>query len=96
MQHKISTEDVVKHYDIEIHFLESLEESGLLSFVEENHIKYIEFEELPNLERFANFYYDLQVNLPGLEIIHNLLNKIDVLIEENRNLAQYKSHFRLD
>ncbi len=90
MQEKISRDDVVKHYNIEIHFLDSLEEFGLLKTFEEDHIKYIYYEELPNLERFANWHYDLEVNLPGLEIIHDLLLKMDNLLKENRNLSQYK------
>jgi chaperone modulatory protein CbpM len=90
MQEKISREEVVKHYNIEIHFLDSLEEFGLLKTFEEDHVKYIYYEELPNLERFANWHYDLEVNLPGLEIIQNLLNKMDDLLMENRNLKQYK------
>ena len=91
MQEKISREDVLKHYNIEVHFLDSLEEFGLLKTVEEDHVKYIYYEELPNLERYANWHYDLEVNLPGLEIIQNLLNKMDVLLRENRNLVQYKN-----
>lgn len=91
MQDKISTIDVVKHYKIEINFLDSLEEYGLLKTFEEEKIKYIYYEDLPILERFSNWHYDLEVNLPGLEIINNLLNKIDFLLKENRNLDQFKS-----
>ena len=91
MQEKISREDALKHYNIEVNFLDSLEEFGLLKTVEEDHVKYIYYEELPNLERFANWHYDLEVNLPGLEIIQNLLNKMDDLLRENRNLVQYKN-----
>ncbi|MGS0749152.1 chaperone modulator CbpM [Halpernia sp. GG3] len=90
MQEKISREDVIKHYKIEIRFLDSLEESGLLKTFEEDHVKYIYYEELPNLERFANWHYDLEVNLPGLEIINDLLNKMENVLQENRNLLQYK------
>ena len=92
MQEKISREDVVKHYNIEIHFFDSLEEYGLLKTFEENYVKYIDYEELPNLERFANWHYDLEVNLPGLEIIQNLLEKMDKLLIENRNIARHKTH----
>lgn len=90
MQQKISHTDLVKYYNVEIHFLNSLEECGLIKTFEENQEKYIDYEELANLERFANWHYDLEVNLAGLEIIENLLKKIEVLISENRNLAQYK------
>ncbi|SEG25823.1 MerR HTH family regulatory protein [Halpernia humi] len=92
MQNKISREELVKNYNIEIHFLDSLEECGLIKTFEEERVKYISYEELPNLERFANWHYDLEVNLPGLEIINNLLNKIENLLQENRNLAQYKNY----
>ncbi|SFI11503.1 chaperone modulator CbpM [Halpernia frigidisoli] len=92
MQEKISHSDLVKFYNVEIHFLDSLEEFGLLKTFEEDDIKYIYYEELPNLERFANWHYDLEVNLPGLEIIHDLLSKMENLMEENRNLSQFKLH----
>lgn len=91
MEEKISTIDLVKHYKIEIQFIDSLEEFGLLKTFEEEKVKYINYEDLPSLERFANWYYDLEVNLPGLEIIDNLLNKIDNLLIENRKLTQYRT-----
>lgn len=90
MQEKISHSDLIKYYNIEIHFLDSLEESGLLQTFQEDDVKYIRYEELSNLERFATWHYDLEVNLPGLEIIHQLLIKMEHLQQENRVLNQYK------
>ena len=82
---RISREDLVKIYNIEIHFFNELEECGLLKTQTENNIKYLLYEELPTLERFVNWHYDLEVNMPGLEVIHHLLEQIKELqIEKNR------------
>ncbi|SFJ13359.1 MerR HTH family regulatory protein [Kaistella treverensis] len=86
MSERISREELVKIYNVEITFFDSLEEAGLVSPVTENEIKYLLYDELPAFERFTNWYYDLEVNLPGLEIINHLLRKLEKLQAENRTL----------
>ena len=87
MNERISREELVKIYNIEITFFDSLEESGLLKTETDNGVNYLLYEELPVFERFANWHYDLEVNLPGLEIISELLKKVEKLREENRRLS---------
>ena len=86
MSERISREELVKIYNVEITFFDSLEEAGLVSPVTENEIKYLLYDELPAFERFTNWYYDLEVNMPGLEIINHLLEKLERLQAENRTL----------
>lgn len=93
MSERISREDLVKIYNIEITFFDSLEESGLLKTETEDDVKYLLYEELPAFERFANWHYDLEVNLPGLEVIHHLLQKMERLSEENRRLMRLSAYF---
>lgn len=88
MSERISREELVKIYNIEITFFDSLEEAGLLKTVTENEVKYLLYDELELFERFANWHYDLDVNLPGVEVIHHLLQKMERLTEENRRLIQ--------
>lgn len=88
MSERISREELVKIYNIEITFFDSLEESGLLKTETENEIKYLLYEELPAFERFANWHYDLDVNIPGIEMIQNLLHKLERIQLENRTLLQ--------
>ncbi len=88
MSDRISREELVKVYNIEISFFDSLEESGLLQTQYENEVKYLLYEELPAFERFANWHYDLEINLPGLEVIHRLLSKLEKLQVENRKLSR--------
>lgn len=89
MSERISREELVKIYNIEITFFDSLEEAGLLKTVTENEVKYLLYDELELFERFANWHYDLDVNLPGMEVIHHLLQKMEKLTAENRRLLQH-------
>lgn len=88
MSEKISREDLVKIYNIEITFFDSLEESGLLKTEIQDDVKYLLYEELPAFERFANWHYDLEVNIPGIEMIHELISKLEKIKLENHRLLQ--------
>ena len=88
MSDRISREELVRIYNIEIAFFDALQESGLLKTETENEVKYLLYDELEIFERFANWHYDLDVNLPGVEVIHHLLQKMERLTEENRRLIQ--------
>lgn len=90
MNERISREELVKIYNVELHFFDELADSGLIRTETENEIHYLLYEELPAFERFANWHYDLDVNLPGLEIISQLLKKIEDLKQENRKNQHLK------
>lgn len=94
MSERISREDLVRIYNIEITFFDSLEESGLLKIEKEDEVKYLLYEELPAFERLANWHYDLEVNLPGLEVIDHLLHQLENLQQENRNLQRLSNFDR--
>lgn len=86
MSKRISREELVKIYNIEITFFDELVDYGLLHIQIENNIQYLMYEDLPDLEKFANWHYDLEINLPGLEVVHNMLKKLDALNRRNREL----------
>ncbi|KIC63571.1 chaperone modulator CbpM [Chryseobacterium taiwanense] len=86
MSERISREELVKIYNIEITFFDELVDSGLLKIQMENEIRYLMYEDLPSFERFANWHYDLEINLPGLEVIHDMLQKMEDLKQRNREL----------
>ncbi|QXU51163.1 chaperone modulator CbpM [Chryseobacterium sp. D764] len=86
MSERISREELVRIYNIEITFFDELVDYGLLNIQIEDNIHYLMYDDLSELEKFANWYYDLEVNLPGLEVIHNMLKKLDALNRRNREL----------
>jgi len=87
MNERISREELVKIYNVEITFFDELVSGGLLHVETENNICYLLYEDLPVFEKFANWYYDLEINLPGLEVIHNMLRKMEDLNRRNRELV---------
>lgn len=87
MSDRISREELVKIYNVELKFIDELVDFGLLKSFTENEISYILYEELPAFERFANWHYDLEINLPGIDMVNNLLQKVRELQAENRRLA---------
>ena len=86
MNERISREELVRIYNVEITFFDSLEEAGLLKTETENNIKYLMFDELSTFEKLTNWHYDLEVNLAGLEVIKHLLDQLEKLREENLTL----------
>lgn len=88
MSERISREELVQIYNIEITFFDELVDSGLLNIEMDNEIRYLMYEDLPTFERFTNWHYDLEINLPGLEVIHNMLQKMENLNQINRELMQ--------
>ena len=86
MSERISREELVKIYNVEITFFDELVDYGLLRVETEDNIRYLIYEDLQVFEKFTNWHYDLEINLPGLEVIHDMLSKMEDLKRENREL----------
>lgn len=79
-------------YNIEPEFLLELEESGIIFFQEEGKEKYILEEQLSELERYIRFYYDLNINIEGIDAIRHLLAKV---AEMEREIKMLRSQLHL-
>jgi chaperone modulatory protein CbpM len=84
----IPADDFCMHYNVEQTFIHSLHDAGLvqLTTIEERY--FIPPSELPNLEKFSRFHYDLEVNIEGIEVISNLLEQINEMQHQMRDLKQ--------
>ena len=65
--------DFIRSADVELEFIDLLEEEGLIQTIEREHLKYIYTEQLNDLEVFTHLHYDLSINIEGIDVIHNLL-----------------------
>ena len=54
--------------------------------------RYLFASQLRDVERYARLYYDLSINIEGIEAIHHLLDRMNGLREEVRTL---RSRLRL-
>ncbi len=92
----IIAEEFCDRHEIELSFLSSLNEFGLLeiTFIEEK--KFIAESQLSKLEKLVRLHYDLQINLEGIDAIAHLLERINKIKEENiflkNRLRFYEKH----
>lgn len=74
--------DFCRSRKVETTFLQTMEEYGLIHIVIQQEEQYIDEDELKKLERFSNLYYELDVNPPGIQVAHQLLDKVEQLQDE--------------
>ena len=82
----IAIEELCISHNIERAFINSLEQNGLIRIITIEERSFVDSEELRKIEKFIEFHYDLQINLEGIETINHLLDKIEYLQHENRDL----------
>ena len=86
MEELIIIEEYIQHSLIEPHFIALLEENDLIHPQEVENKHYLHPDELTYLERYARLYYDLSINIEGIDAIHHLLERIEALQEEMQHL----------
>jgi hypothetical protein len=92
----IDVNEFCVHHNIEISFINLLQQYGLIKISIIESKDFVEKEQLPQLEKFVRFYYDLDINLEGIETITYLLQRIEVLQNEiiklKNRLRFYEAH----
>ena len=90
----ILVEDYCQKYTIDQTFVLSLAEYGLIELVVVEEQKCIPFHQLQAVEKFSNLYYDLNVNLDGIDVINHLLQRIEAMQNEIRQLKSQLAAFQ--
>ena len=91
-EHLISAIEFCTNHEIEISFISSLHETGLIEIIRIEETEYIDESQLVQLERIVRFYYDLGINLEGIETINHLLDRMNDLQGE---IIALKNRLRL-
>jgi hypothetical protein len=82
----ISIEQCCIYYNIEVSFVQKLDEHGLIELSRSDESLYIDFEQLSDLEKYMHLHYELEINLEGLETIKHLLDQVHHLQKEVNRL----------
>ena len=82
----IALNEFCTSHNIEISFISSLEESGLIEITTIQETGFIEADQLQQLERFIRLFFEMDINLEGIETITNLLERIKSMHAENIRL----------
>jgi hypothetical protein len=88
----IPLKQLCTHYKIEFSFFETLYESGLIDIKIIEQVQCIHHDNLNDVEKMIRMYRDLGLNIEGIDIVFNLLQKVTDLTGE---LTSVKSRLRL-
>lgn len=81
-QDLILANDFCLHHRVELNFIYTLQEFGLMEIVKKEEDLYIPVQHLHELERMIRLHYDLNVNMEGIDVILHLLEKLQRTQEE--------------
>ena len=90
----IIVSEYCQKWHIEPSFIEMLEEGGLINVRTEAGKHYLLVSELPNVERYSRMYYDLSINMEGIDAIHHMLERMERLQQEVSFLRRQLRRFQ--
>ncbi|WP_053991817.1 chaperone modulator CbpM [Mangrovimonas sp. TPBH4] len=84
--HYIPLATLCSSYNVTISFLEELEDIGLISIITVEKQYYLDTDSLSSLDKVLRMQRELNLNIEGIDIVFNLLHKVDALQAELNNL----------
>lgn len=82
----ISLTILCQHYEVELNFFRELNEHGFIEVLTMQDTEFLPADKIQDLEKIIRFYNELGMNWEGIEVVLNLLNKVEQLQEEVNNL----------
>jgi hypothetical protein len=82
IENLIALDEFCAKHEIEISFVDSLQQNGLIEITMIENAWFIDSNQLLQLEKFVRFYYELDINLEGIETISHLLERVNALQDE--------------
>jgi len=90
----ISARQFCELHDIPISFLKSLNEFEIVEIISTKEELYIRTTQIRSVEKLIRLHYELDINLEGIHVVHNLLQQVESLQKEvidlNNRLSFYK------
>ena len=87
--------ELCRVYEIDLVFIESLSEYELVEVIIQENVHFIPSSNVSRLEQIIRIHRDLNVNIEGVDVILNLLNKVDELendlVKVKNRLALYEN-----
>lgn len=75
-------------------FIVELADDGLIDVRVIDEERYLPASQLAELERYTHLYYDLSINVAGIDAIHHMLERIENLQREIRSLRDELRFYR--
>lgn len=78
-EHYVSIEHLCVHYQVERTLFEHMTANGLIEISLFDNQPAIALERIADVEKIIRLYHDLEVNMEGIDVVMNLLQKISDL-----------------
>ena len=75
----ISVSEFCVHHHIELTFVQTLEQQGLVETILVEQSVYVQPEQLPRLEKFVRLHQDLAIHPEDLDVVDDLLDRLERL-----------------
>jgi len=72
----IAATEFCTHYQIELSFIQSLHQSGLLQAESSETNLFIPLDQVPSIEKMIRLRYEMDINIEGIETITHLLQQV--------------------
>jgi hypothetical protein len=82
MENLIPADEFCVSHNIAISFIDTLRETGMIELTTIEATVYIHSDQLQELEKIVRFYYEMDINLEGIETINHLLQQINRMQHE--------------
>ena len=70
------------HYKIDISFFNALDNEGLIEIKTIEQKQFIHQNSISDLEKMIRLHHELHINIEGIDVVFNLLQKVDRLQDE--------------
>jgi hypothetical protein len=77
--HLISVSEFCLYHQVEVTFINVLEQHGLIQTTTIEQSAYVQTEQLPQLEKFVRLHQDLAIHTDDLDVVSELLDRIESL-----------------
>ena len=81
----VSLNEICTYYEVEISFINHLGELGLIQIAIFEGKNFVHQDQIRNIEKMIRMHHDLDVNIEGIDVVFNLLQKIENLQEDLKN-----------
>jgi hypothetical protein len=78
----ITTEEFCSNHHVEISFIQELESYGLAETIVIEDTSYVPVSSIGRIEKIIRMYFDLGINMEGIDAISHLLQKLESMHEE--------------
>lgn len=78
----ISLDDFCSSHSIDVSFINTLNDHGLIHVTVIDERTFIEATQLPVLEKISRLHYDLEINMAGIETLYYLLQRVTNMQQE--------------